>query len=172
MEVDDSPLCQEESLCSTKKVRIRPAGKEGKDDGMGKEADTLMTEKEPGNGTSYKNKLLNLDGEGTTVQARKEVVLSDQDFQIGRTGDIPSIDFSREIKDLLARGMERTLIIKLLGRSITYHDLLRKTQALWQLKGSFHLIDMEGGFFMATFDLAEDYMKKLTGAHGWCLVHT
>ncbi|KAI9119297.1 hypothetical protein K1719_009972 [Acacia pycnantha] len=59
--------------------------------------------------------------------------------------------------------MEKTLVLKLLGRSITYYDLKARTQALWRLKGSFSLVDMEGSFYFATFDLEEDYFKALTG---------
>ncbi|KAI9073360.1 hypothetical protein K1719_044701 [Acacia pycnantha] len=59
--------------------------------------------------------------------------------------------------------MERTLVIKLLGRSVTYFDHLNRTRTLWRLKGSFQLIDGEGGFFFATFDLEEDYTKVLIG---------
>ncbi|KAI9110494.1 hypothetical protein K1719_018360 [Acacia pycnantha] len=59
--------------------------------------------------------------------------------------------------------MERSLIIKLLGRSITYRDLASRTQFLWQPRGSYQLVDMEGSFYCVTFDLEEDYMKVLTG---------
>ncbi|KAI9108727.1 hypothetical protein K1719_020374 [Acacia pycnantha] len=41
--------------------------------------------------------------------------------------------------------------------------LRARTQALWQLKGSFRLVDMEGSFYFAIFDLEEDYIKALTG---------
>ncbi|KAI9126556.1 hypothetical protein K1719_002152 [Acacia pycnantha] len=53
---------------------------------------------------------------------------------IGRDGDMPSIEFSSWIKEVLVKGMERTVILKLLG-----------------------------DFYFATFDLDEDYMKALTG---------
>ncbi|KAI9094458.1 hypothetical protein K1719_026683 [Acacia pycnantha] len=59
--------------------------------------------------------------------------------------------------------MERTLVIKLLGRTITYLALVAKTQALWQTRGFFQLVDMAGGFYLATFDLEEDYIKALMG---------
>ncbi|KAI9127941.1 hypothetical protein K1719_000934 [Acacia pycnantha] len=95
--------------------------------------------------------------------SRKEVVLSEKDYQINKEGDVPSIVFSKDVQEVLVRGMERTMIIKLLGRSITYHDLLMRTRGLWQAKGSYQLVDMEGGFYMATFDLIEDYTKVLTG---------
>ncbi|KAI9117672.1 hypothetical protein K1719_011838 [Acacia pycnantha] len=59
--------------------------------------------------------------------------------------------------------MERSLIIKLLGRTITYHELIARSQALWKPRGSYQVVDMEGGFYCATFALEEDYMKVLTG---------
>ncbi|KAI9075409.1 hypothetical protein K1719_042659 [Acacia pycnantha] len=59
--------------------------------------------------------------------------------------------------------MERTLVIKLLGRSITYVDLMNRTQNLWKPKGSYQLVDMERNFYFALFDLEKDYAKALTG---------
>ncbi|KAI9086172.1 hypothetical protein K1719_031893 [Acacia pycnantha] len=59
--------------------------------------------------------------------------------------------------------MERTLVVKLLGRYITYQNLVSRMRALWQTKGYFNLVDMENGFYCANFDLEEDYLKALTG---------
>lgn len=53
-------------------------------------------------------------------------------------------------------------MLKLLGKFISYRDLLFNLQRLWQLKGSFKLADVEGKYFLATFDLKEDYMMVLT----------
>ncbi|KAI9111349.1 hypothetical protein K1719_017039 [Acacia pycnantha] len=100
---------------------------------------------------------------GNGGQKQQEVVISESDFKIAKEGEIPSIEFSNAIRDLLAKGMEKSLIIKLLGRSITYHDLAARTQFLWRPRGSYKLVDMEGSFYCATFDLEEDYMKVLTG---------
>ncbi|KAI9119175.1 hypothetical protein K1719_009850 [Acacia pycnantha] len=122
------PPLSEECTRSTKKVRIRSSGVEDGDD---RNPDVVMADKEVEVGISYKNKLLNLDREGPTNQSSKEVVLSENDYQISKEGDIPSIVFSEAVREVLSKGMERTLIIKLLGRSITYHDLRARTQALW-----------------------------------------
>ncbi|KAI9120189.1 hypothetical protein K1719_008837 [Acacia pycnantha] len=54
--------------------------------------------------------------------------------------------FLTEVRDILTKGMERTVVIKLLGRSITYFDLLNVTRAISRVKGSYRLVDMEGGF--------------------------
>ncbi|KAI9120434.1 hypothetical protein K1719_007467 [Acacia pycnantha] len=94
---------------------------------------------------SYRSKLLNLDGGGTDLQSQKEVIdLNESDFQISKEGDIPAIAFSETVRVALSKGMERTLIIKALGRLITYYELKARIQALWQPKGSFGLVDMEG----------------------------
>ncbi|KAI9100790.1 hypothetical protein K1719_024152 [Acacia pycnantha] len=162
-ETTSPPQTTEEDQRSTKKVRIRT---DGVGDGSGKgpeESDVLMEETAPKAGISYRDKLVT--GDRTVGESQKvpEVVLTEMDFQVGKEGEIPCIKFSSEIREALAKGMERSLIVKLLGRKIIYHDLLARTQMLWKLKGSYQLVDMEGGFYCATFALEEDYMKVLTG---------
>ncbi|KAI9086898.1 hypothetical protein K1719_031059 [Acacia pycnantha] len=92
------------------------------------------------------------DGGESNSSDRMDVLMAEEEA----TGDVS------RIKDVLVSGMERTAVLKLLGRTINYRDLLARTQALWQLKGSYQLIDMESGFYLASFDL-EDYLKALTG---------
>ncbi|KAI9100746.1 hypothetical protein K1719_024108 [Acacia pycnantha] len=161
---EEPPLLPEERLRSTKKVRIRPTG--GEEGGWSEPtADhVLMKDKEATGGVSYLNKSLNLDLEGFDNHGVEDVIVTDADFHITRgVGDIPSIEFSKEVREVLAKGMERTLIIKLLGRSITYGELLNRTWAIWQVKGSYQLVDMGGGFYFATFELDEDYNKAMKG---------
>ncbi|KAI9072186.1 hypothetical protein K1719_045853 [Acacia pycnantha] len=119
-EEDDKPSSAD-GLRSTKKVRIRSDGMDGGTvEGMA-EPDVVMAGKKDGEGSSYRNKLLNLSDGGKGNRSLPEVVIIDNDFLISSDGDIPSIDFSKE------------------------------------------LVDVEGGFFFATFDLEEDYTKVLTG---------
>ncbi|KAI9111243.1 hypothetical protein K1719_017854 [Acacia pycnantha] len=139
-----SPQPSEDDLRSTKKVQIRPEGATSGTDGRPKEPDVLMEEPVPKAGISYRNKLLNVDQVLEENQKQPEVKLTEADFKIGKEGDIPCIEFLSEIQAMLAKGMERSLIIKLLGRSITYHDLVARTQMLWKLRGSYQLVDMEG----------------------------
>ncbi|KAI9101390.1 hypothetical protein K1719_023872 [Acacia pycnantha] len=158
-----SPQPTEDDLRSTKKVRIRD---DGAVDGPGKnseETDVMMEERAPKTGLSYRDKLITGDRAVGESQKVPEVVLTEADLQVGKEGEIPCIEFSSAIRATLAKGMERSLIVKLLGRSITYYDLLARTQMLWKLKGSYQLVDMEGGFYCTTFTLEEDYMKVLTG---------
>ncbi|KAI9093300.1 hypothetical protein K1719_027314 [Acacia pycnantha] len=152
-----------DGLRSTKKVRLRSDVLDGGLEGDIGDSDVVMEEKVAVGGISYRSKLLNQEGNGGGYRSQEEVVVTDADFLISSDGDMPSIAFSQEVRDILAKGMERTVVIKLLGRSITYFDLLNRTRAIWRVKGSYRLVDMEGGFFFATFDLEEDYSKVLTG---------
>ncbi|KAK4253949.1 hypothetical protein QN277_009391 [Acacia crassicarpa] len=122
-----------------------------------------MEEPVPKVSPSYRSKLLNGGQAHGESQTQSKVKLIEVDFKVGKDSEIPCIDFSSEIWAVLAKGMERTLIIKLLGCSITYYDLVAKTQLLWKLRGSFQLVDMEHSFYCATFALEEDYLKVLTG---------
>ncbi|KAI9128971.1 hypothetical protein K1719_000454 [Acacia pycnantha] len=126
-------------------------------------SDTVMSDAGPDGSVSYRSKLLNMERSVHGSKAVEEVKITTEDYRIDCSGEVPSIDLSKEVHDVLAKGMERTLIIKLLGCSITYPTLLARTQALWRPRGCFRLVDMEGGFYMVTFDLEEDYTKVLTG---------
>ncbi|KAI9094157.1 hypothetical protein K1719_026739 [Acacia pycnantha] len=163
VEKESPPQLPEDDLRSTKKVRIRTEGVSGEAAEGPKEDDVPMADQVQSEEGSYRSKLKNGGRVAGKDQKQPEVSLTDTDYRVSQEGNIPCIEFSKEIKAFLAKGMERSLVIKLLGRSVTYHDLVARTQWLWKLRGSCQLIDMEGGFFCATFDLEEDYIKVLTG---------
>ncbi|KAI9127530.1 hypothetical protein K1719_000523 [Acacia pycnantha] len=163
VEKESPPQLPEDDLRSTKKVRIRTEGVSGEAAEGPKEDDVPMADQVQSEEGSYQSKLMNGGRVAGKDQKQPEVSLTDTDYRVSQEGNTPCIEFSKEIKAFLAKGMERSLVIKLLGRSVTYHDLVARTQWLWKLRGSCQLIDMEGGFFCATFDLEEDYIKVLTG---------
>ncbi|KAI9087359.1 hypothetical protein K1719_030679 [Acacia pycnantha] len=133
-EQEGSPLRAEDNLRSTKKVRIRPEEGRSETESQHETSDIQMSEKVPAGGISYRNKLLNVGHVNEDNRKQAEVVISDTDFKVAQEGEVPCIEFSNAIRDLLAKGMERCL-----------------------------LVDMERSFYCATFDLEEDYMKVLTG---------
>ncbi|KAI9124795.1 hypothetical protein K1719_004122 [Acacia pycnantha] len=160
---EDAPTLTEDELRSTKKVRIRTgATAEAREEGQG-EPDVHMTDSAASAGVSYRSKLLNGGQTEGENQKQPMVQISEEDYKIDKEGEVPSIEFSDEVKAALAKGMERSVIIKLLGRSITFQELTTRTQLMWKLKGSVHIMDMERSFFCATFALEEDYLKVLTG---------
>ncbi|KAI9111837.1 hypothetical protein K1719_017527 [Acacia pycnantha] len=126
-----SPL-SEESLRSTKKVRIREDGEVGGGHGDLGGSDVVMADEGANGAVSYRAKLLNLTQTGKEQQTTGEVVVTEKDYLISRDGNMPVIEFSKEVRAVL-------------------------------VQGSYQLVDMEGGFYFASFDLEEDYMKVLTG---------
>lgn len=55
------------------------------------------------------------------------------------------------------------LILKLLGKSVSFRVLEQRTSELWKLKWGYELIDLEGGFFLARFFTRDNYLKALEG---------
>jgi hypothetical protein len=50
-----------------------------------------------------------------------------------------------------------TLIIKVLGKGVTYAALARRLKQIWNPKADFLLMDLERDFFIASFSSQEDY---------------
>ncbi|MBA0876938.1 hypothetical protein Goshw_020980 [Gossypium schwendimanii] len=58
--------------------------------------------------------------------------------------------------------MAMTVVIKLLGRNIGFLSLQDKISNLWRPSMSFHLMDIENGYFLFKFHSKEDYDKVLS----------
>ncbi|MBA0575688.1 hypothetical protein Golob_027418 [Gossypium lobatum] len=77
----------------------------------------------------------------------EDLVLLNGDVTISIVGGIPTIDFSDRIQQILFKGMELTVVLKLLGRSIGYAALQNRISSFWRPLKSFHLMDIENGYF-------------------------
>lgn len=53
------------------------------------------------------------------------------------------------------------LVLKLLGKTVTFKLLDQRTRSLWYLQNGYELIDLEGGFYLARFYSREDYFRVL-----------
>ncbi|KAK5838563.1 hypothetical protein PVK06_007294 [Gossypium arboreum] len=58
--------------------------------------------------------------------------------------------------------MAMTVVIKLLDRNIGFLSLQDKISNLWRPSMSFHLMDIENGYFLVKFHSKEDYDKVLS----------
>ena len=102
---------------STKKVRMRNGVAEYGSDKDETVEDIEMVIPENHITSSYRDKLLN-QGNNVGSNKGKEIVIEGDDYTTGHEGDIPTIDFSSRVTDMLIKGMERTLVVKLLGKNI------------------------------------------------------
>ena len=71
----------------------------------------------------------------------------------------------------IRRPWKKTLIIKLLGRSIGFSLLYRKINEIWRPKAPLELIAIYNGFFLAKFSSEEDYDYKRFEGPWWIFNH-
>lgn len=83
----------------------------------------------------------------------------------------PRLEISKEKYTSLFRKWRGALIIKLLGKSISYRILEQCLRDIWRLEKWFELTDLEEGFFIVQFFARADYMLVLEGGPWVILGH-
>ncbi|CAL8167542.1 unnamed protein product [Prunus armeniaca] len=106
---------------------------------------------------SFKDKV-----SGDFGMAEDQLVIGDDDFLI-KQREIPSIQFSKKVKSYLYRPWHTAVILKLMGRPMSYVFLRTRLLQKWDLKGPMSLIDLENNYFIAKFLLVEDMRYVLSG---------
>ncbi|KAK8514668.1 hypothetical protein V6N12_057565 [Hibiscus sabdariffa] len=114
---------------------------------------------------SYKDSLL---GESRDKPSQGDSFVEDDDIEI-LDGEVTRsvvdgmifIQFSERIQALAAKSMVRTIILKLLGRRIGYETLKMKIHELWKPASEIKLMDIENGYFLATFRSHNDFLTVL-----------
>ena len=118
---------------------------------------------------SFKDKLLG-DLPGAYAQAfRFNPLEEDETFSDDEVDDevddltegVAAMRFSGGDKARLRGRWAFALIIKPFGRNVGFHFLHNKILALWKPTGRMECIDLEFGFYLIRFGLAEDYDKVL-----------
>ncbi|KAK8555270.1 hypothetical protein V6N13_037378 [Hibiscus sabdariffa] len=82
------------------------------------------------------------------VFQREEIVVNDEDVSLDLSGPYPAINFSEKVDEQIAHNMRRTVIVRMLGCTMGYRALLNHVTSLWKLQGKFHMVDLEGDFFV------------------------
>ncbi|KAK5773018.1 hypothetical protein PVK06_049321 [Gossypium arboreum] len=118
---------------------------------------------------SWKDKLFGTGSSGTSQDVARfegdmdeDFILLDDDIIRTNVNRIPTIEFSDRVKEILYKEMEMTVVLKLLGRNISYSVLFNRITSLWRPIQPFQLMDIENGYFLAKFQNREDYDKVLT----------
>ena len=71
--------------------------------------------------------------------------------------DCPVVPITKEEKYSLRRPWHKTILIKLLGRSISYTTLLNRIKALWKPKSAIDRVVLDNAFFLSKFTTTKDY---------------
>ncbi|XP_031124243.1 uncharacterized protein LOC116026956 [Ipomoea triloba] len=69
----------------------------------------------------------------------------------------PRIPVTKEEKERLRRPWQHTLIVKVLGRKVSYSYLKQRLQKMWKPESSFDLIAIDQDFYLAKFEAFQDY---------------
>ncbi|KAK9045530.1 hypothetical protein V6N11_051440 [Hibiscus sabdariffa] len=99
--------------------------------------------------TSYKDSLI---GESTSDDMQEDEPFDDDDIEI-LEGDVTrmmvdgliSIQFLKRVQSLAEKSLDRTIVLKLLGRRIGYETLKNKIHELWKPKREVKLMDIDNG---------------------------
>lgn len=95
-------------------------------------------------------------------------ISDDDDDDVVEEGDDETcsrIGMTREEKAEACRQWLSSLIIKLVGRSIDYHYLWRRLQAMWRTQAEPLLIDLGNDFFIVKLLNIEEYEQALSNGH-------
>ncbi|PPD69900.1 hypothetical protein GOBAR_DD33218 [Gossypium barbadense] len=92
----------------------------------------------------------------------EDLELLEGDITMTTINGVPAINFFERIQKILVRVMATTMVVKLLGRNLAYSILQNRIFNLWKPSHSFHLMDIENGYFLANFQSREDYEMVLT----------
>ena len=71
-------------------------------------------------------------------------------MKIGIENDMPTISFFDRVKGILARSMDRSVSVKLLGKTIGYKALQNRIMSLWKPSGELHITDLDNGYFLVS----------------------
>ncbi|KAF7815483.1 ribonuclease H [Senna tora] len=103
----------------------------------------------------------------------------DETYEEGHNGitvekdDLDRLNFTLHDKEWkrLSRPFRKSLIIKLLGKTVGFKFLLRKVNQLWGQTGEVELIDLGNDYFLAKFNTYTDQDFALTGGPWVILDH-
>ncbi|KAK5846404.1 hypothetical protein PVK06_002690 [Gossypium arboreum] len=97
----------------------------------------------------------------------EEFELKDSDVVTEVVHGIPTTIFFYQVHKYIERRMAKTIIMKLLGRSIGFNVLLKKITSLWCPRSPIQLMDLENDYYLIRFNSENDYNKVVFGSP-WC----
>lgn len=72
---------------------------------------------------------------------------------VGGNRLLPMVMLNDKLFDTLCEPWRDTLVVKLLGKTISYVVMKERLQHLWKSQGGFEILDVDNIYFMVKFDL-------------------
>ncbi|CAL1408029.1 unnamed protein product [Linum trigynum] len=107
----------------------------------------------------------------TKTRANQWTFVGEQDLVTGSFDGEPELKISEAFKERLCVPWKKTLVVRLLGRSVSYTYLCAQLRWKWRPTGSLDLLDLNNDTFLATFSNDQDYLNALTGGPWEILDH-
>ncbi|GMI75472.1 hypothetical protein HRI_001216500 [Hibiscus trionum] len=92
-----------------------------------------------------------------------DVDLEADDVVIGSVGEVPEIKFSERVHRIIDDKLAKSLVVRLLGRSIGYRALHNRVHMMWKSVGEISIVDLDNEYFLARFAMESDYESVLSG---------
>ncbi|MBA0634753.1 hypothetical protein Godav_024422 [Gossypium davidsonii] len=140
----------------SKKVRFRDKEEET--------SNSMMIDLSSVQPTSWRDKLVGHSAEDVFIGSKEKEAIDilEEDIQKTFANGVPSIIFSDQIHQIIIKGMDNTVILKLLGRNIGFSILQNKIYNMWRPSVPLYIMDIENGYFLVKFQNKLDCEKALS----------
>ncbi|KAL4281384.1 hypothetical protein GQ457_03G041560 [Hibiscus cannabinus] len=113
---------------------------------------------------SFKDKLVGSKVVSSTSRSLSDldVDVKEDDVRIGGSSILPEIQFLDRVHNQVDAQLARSVIVRLLGKSIGYRALLNRVKSLWNPKGDMCIIDLDNDYYLVRYAIEEDFQKVLS----------
>ncbi|GMJ15251.1 hypothetical protein HRI_005194300 [Hibiscus trionum] len=100
-----------------------------------------------------------------------DVSLGEEDVVTSIAGSFPEIRFSNHIHEEIDAKLSKSLIVRLLVRSIGFRALKNQNNALWCPKGEINVIDLDNDYYLVRSQWRTTMNMCLLEGRGWCMAN-
>ncbi|CAL1413661.1 unnamed protein product [Linum trigynum] len=119
---------------------------------------------------SYKTGLVGSPTKSTPA-THQWTFIGAHDMEVGSYQGEPELKISAQLRERLCIPWKRTLVVRLLGRSISYQYLSSHIRWKWKPSGTVDILDLNNATFLVNFSNEHDYLHALTGGPWVILDH-
>ncbi|CAI0560221.1 unnamed protein product [Linum tenue] len=105
------------------------------------------------------------------AKAQQWTFIGEHDLEVGLYNGEPELKISSQLKERLCLPWKRTLVARLLGKSVSYQYICSQLRWKWKPAGSMEILDLNNSTFLVNFSNEKDYLNALTGGPWVILDH-
>ncbi|WRX14338.1 protein of unknown function DUF4283 - like 5 [Theobroma cacao] len=101
------------------------------------------------------------DTTGGEVENEDELEDDSEDFWEETVDGFPTLEISDKKYEKLVKRWNKFVIVRMLGRPISYRLLCDRIAYIWNPKGKYSIVDLDDDCFLVKFTEEEDYLRAL-----------